>query len=97
MDRLNHVGLDGFCRRHGIRRLSAFGSVLRSDFSPDSDIDMLVEYRAGRAPGLLEVAAMELELGDLIGREVELRTYNDLSRRFRDDVVSRALPLYAPE
>lgn len=87
--------LVAFATRHFVRRLAAFGSVLRNDFGPDSDVDVLVEFRPGHAPGLVGLAAMELELGALIGREVELRTYYDLSRYFRDDVRSSALELYA--
>lgn len=84
-----------FCRRHAIRRLAIFGSALRADFREDSDVDVLVEFEQRRTPGLLRLAAMELELGDLLGREVELRTYEDLSRHFRDQVQASAEELYA--
>lgn len=84
-----------FCRRHGIRRLAVFGSALRADFRDDSDVDVLVEFEVGRTPGLLSLASMELELGELVGREVELRTIEDLSRHFRDDVMASAQELYA--
>ncbi len=84
-----------FATRHLIRRMAAFGSVLRPDFGPHSDIDVLVEFQPGQAPGLVGLAAMELELGALIGREVELRTYYDLSRFFRDKVRDSARELYA--
>ena len=88
--------LAAFCRRHAIRRLALFGSALGNDFGPQSDIDLLVEFDRSRIPGLLKVAAMELELAELFGgREVDLRTAADLSPHFRDDVQSRALPLYA--
>lgn len=87
--------LAAFATRHLVRRLAAFGSVLRNDFGPDSDIDVLVEFQPGQAPGLVGLAAMELELGALIGREVELRTYFDLSRFFRDKVRESARELYA--
>lgn len=87
--------LRAFCRRHGVRRLALFGSVLRDDFRDDSDIDILVEFEPGRSPGLLTLASMELELGGLFGREVELRTYEDLSRHFRDRVRASAQDLYA--
>jgi len=92
---VDDAALAAFAQRHAIRRLAAFGSVLRSDFGPDSDIDVLVEFETSRVPGLLSIAAMELELGDLIGREVELRTYADLSRFFRDQVRDSARELYA--
>lgn len=87
--------LRGFCARHGIRRLAAFGSVLSERFHPGSDIDLLVEFEPGRLPGLVALAAMELELSEFFaGREVELRTYEDLSRFFRDQVRASARPLY---
>ena len=56
-----------FCRRHGIHQLSLFGSALRTDFSPDSDLDVLVEFEPGRVPGLIRLAGMELELSGLLG------------------------------
>ena len=87
--------LDEFAARHGIRRLALYGSALRDDFGPASDIDILVEFLPGRTPGLLHLAQMELELEAAIGRQVELRTYEDLSRYFRDHVAATARPLYA--
>lgn len=87
--------LDEFATRHGIRRLALYGSALRADFGPVSDVDLLVEFQPGRTPGLLHLAQMELELEAAIGRHVELRTYEDLSRYFRDRVASTARPLYA--
>jgi uncharacterized protein len=100
MDLRPGLGIDdamlaAFAARHSIRTLAAFGSVLRGDFSADSDVDLLVEFESNRTPGLLALAAMELELGGLIGREVELRTYEDLSRYFRDEVRDSARELYA--
>lgn len=93
---VDDADLADFCRRHDIRRLALFGSVLRDDFTDESDIDVLVDFAPGKAPGLLGLAEMELELGRLIGgREVELRTYEDLSRLFRDRVRASAVPLYA--
>jgi predicted nucleotidyltransferase len=87
--------LAAFCRRHGIQRLALFGSVLRDDFTDDSDIDVLVEFAPDRIPGLLHLAELEFELAALIGgHEVELRTYEDLSRLFRDRVQAAAVPLY---
>ncbi len=87
--------LRDFATRHGIRSLALFGSVLRGEDTPDSDIDLLVEFAQGRTPGLLSMAELELELGAVLGREVELRTYEDLSRYFRDDVRAQARVLYA--
>ena len=85
-----------FCKRNGIRKLSLFGSALRDDFRPDSDIDLLVEFRAGAAPSLLDLARMERELSVLLGgRKVDLRTPQELSRYFRDEVVSTASVQYA--
>ena len=85
-----------FCQRHHIARLALYGSSLRGDFSPSSDIDVLVEFEPGCVPGLLRLAEMEIELGTLLGgNEVELRTYEDLSRFFRDEVRASARQLYA--
>jgi predicted nucleotidyltransferase len=78
-----------FCRRHHIRKLSLFGSVLRDDFKPDSDIDVLVEFEPGHVPGFA-IIDMEKELSQLAGRKVDLRTAGDLSRYFRERVVSEA-------
>jgi hypothetical protein len=80
-----------FCRRHHIRRLSLFGSVLRDDFRPESDVDVLVEFQPSHVPGFFGLLAMEGELAELCGgRRVDLRTPEDLSRYFRDQVVSHA-------
>lgn len=84
-----------FARRHSIIKVAAFGSVLRRDFGPSSDIDLLVEFEPDRVPGLLTIAGMELELEQLLGRPVDLRTYGDLSRYFRDQVRATAQELYA--
>jgi hypothetical protein len=84
-----------FAHRHGVGRLALYGSVLREDFGADSDIDVLVEFLPGRTPGLLGMAEMELELEALLGREVELRTYHDLSRHFRDRALAESVALYA--
>ena len=86
--------LGEFCRANGIRRLGLFGSALRGELRPESDIDLLVEFEPGRLPGLLGVAQLELELAGLLGREVDLRTRNDLSRHFRDTVAASARTLY---
>src|SRR3990172_2584275 len=87
-----------FCRRHHIRKLSLFGSVLRPDFRPDSDVDVLVEFEPGHTPGFFRLFDLEQELGRLLGgRKVDLRTAEDLSRYFRDDVLRRAEVQYAKE
>jgi predicted nucleotidyltransferase len=82
-----------FCRRHDIVRLCLFGSVLRDDFGPDSDIDVLVAFAPGKTPGW-EFFGMQDELSLIMGRQVELNTPNFLSRYFRDEVVAGALPIY---
>lgn len=84
-----------FCARHGVRRLSLFGSILREDFGPDSDVDMLVEFEPGRTPGMFGFGGMILELGEMIGRRVDLRTPMDLSRHFRPYVLREARVLHA--
>lgn len=84
-----------FCQRHHIRKLALFGSVLREDFRPDSDVDILVEFEPGRAVGLIRFAGMELELSYLLGRKVDLRTPADLSRYFRREVLESAEVQYA--
>lgn len=84
-----------FCRQHHVRRLRLFGSVLRDDFGPDSDVDVLVEFEPGTTVGLITIAAMELELGEIVGRKVDLRTPDDLSRYFRQQVLDTAAVLYA--
>ncbi|MCY4047546.1 MAG: nucleotidyltransferase family protein [Candidatus Dadabacteria bacterium] len=84
-----------FCKARGIKRLAIFGSALRSDFRPDSDVDVLIEFNTGRVPGLFGIARMEIELSGILGdRKVDLRTPGDLSRYFRDDVVKEAQVQY---
>ncbi len=78
-----------FCRRHHIRKLALFGSVLREDFGPGSDVDVLVEFEPGFVPGL-EFFAMEAELSKILGRKVDLNTPAFLSEHFRDKVLAEA-------
>ncbi len=78
-----------FCRRHHIRSLALFGSVLREDFSPDSDVDVLVEFEDGHTPGW-ELFDLEDELSGLLGRRVDLNTPGFLSRSFRQRVLDEA-------
>ena len=88
---ISKPALAAFCRQHGIRRLAIFGSALREDFGPDSDIDLLVEFELDRIPGLLGIVGMEMELSELFsGRKVDIRTPEDLSRYFRQDVLDTA-------
>jgi uncharacterized protein len=82
-----------FCRRNHIRKLSLFGSVLRDDFRPDSDIDVLVEFDPGHVPGLA-FFAMQRELSEMLGRDVDLNTPGYLSRYFRDQVLMEAETQY---
>lgn len=78
-----------FCRRHHIRKLSLFGSVLRDDFRPDSDVDVLVEFEPECTPGLA-FFGMEIELSEILGRKVDLNTAGLLSKYFRDRVLTEA-------
>ncbi|MCK4403475.1 MAG: nucleotidyltransferase family protein [candidate division Zixibacteria bacterium] len=84
-----------FCKRNHIRRLSLFGSVLRGDFGADSDIDLLVEFDPDHIPGLIRLAGMEIELTEILGRKVDVRTAQDLSRYFRQEVLNSAEVQYA--
>ena len=82
-----------FCRRHRVRRLALFGSVLRDDFTPDSDVDVLVEFEPGQTPGLA-FFGMQDELSGILGRRVDLNTPNELSKYFKDEVLAEAEPIY---
>jgi predicted nucleotidyltransferase len=83
------------CRRHHIRRLSLFGSTLRGTAGPHSDVDLLVEFERDAKPSLLDIASIEAELSNLLGgRRVDLRTPEDLSRHFRNEVVREAMVQY---
>ena len=85
--------LSEFCHRNGIRRLALFGSALRDDFRPESDLDLLVEFETGRTPGLA-FFGMQDELTALFGRKVDLNTPACLSPFFRDEVIRSAEVLY---
>ncbi|MEN9314064.1 MAG: hypothetical protein RIS35_457 [Pseudomonadota bacterium] len=88
--------LEVLCKRHGIRRLSLFGSRLKGTARPDSDVDLLVEFRPEARPTLLDMAEIEDELSVLLGGiRVDLRTAQELSRYFRDQVVGEAEVQYA--
>ena len=96
---MTHLALDRaklieFCQKHHIRKLSLFGSVLRGDSGPDSDVDVLVEFEPGHVPGLA-FFAMETELSQILGHEVDLNTPGFLSPLFRDEVLSEAEVQYA--
>jgi predicted nucleotidyltransferase len=97
MDRITEI-----CHRYGVAKLSLFGSILREatpeggyGFRPSSDVDILVEFQPGRTPGLLGLSGMQIELSEIIGREVDLRTPPELSRYFRDEVLREARMLHA--
>ena len=85
--------IEEFCRRNHIRRLAFFGSVLRDDFGPRSDVDMLVEFEPGTRVGL-RFFGLEHELSDLLRRKVDLNTAGFLSKDFRDRVIAEAEVLY---
>ena len=86
-----------FCRRNGIKRLALFGSVLRDDFTPDSDVDVLVEFEPGQTPGL-EFIAMQDELSGIFGRKVGLHTYRGVENSpnwlLRAEILSSAEAVY---
>jgi predicted nucleotidyltransferase len=92
MSRLSYdrAALARLCRRHRIRRLALFGSVLKGIDRPDSDVDLLVEFEAGAVPGLIGLAAIEAELSALLARRVDLRTPQELSPYFREAVAREA-------
>jgi len=90
---IDREALAAVCRRHGIRRLALFGSVLRGDAGGESDLDILVEFEPGRTPGLRFITIQD-ELSGLMGRKVDLNTPGFLSPHFRDRVLREAFPLY---
>lgn len=83
-----------FCQHYHIQKLSFFGSVLRDDFSPQSDLDILVEFNPQYIPGLIRLSAMEQELSKIFQRQVDLRTPKDLSHYFRQEVLDSAIVQY---
>ncbi|MBU4271480.1 MAG: nucleotidyltransferase family protein [Planctomycetes bacterium] len=91
---IDRRAIAAFSRRHHIRRLALFGSVLGGSFRPDSDVDVLVEFEAGQTVGLIQLAGMERKLSEILGHKADLRTPADLSRYFRDEVVRNAEVLY---
>ena len=90
---IDRQAVAAFCRRHHVRRLALFGSVLRDDFTPESDVDVLVEFEPGFVPGL-RFFSMEEELSTILGRKVDLNTPGFLSRYFRDRVLAEAETQY---
>ena len=86
--------IEEFSQKYHIRKLSLFGSILRADFRPDSDIDVLVEFDPQQVPGFITLGAMHVELAEILGREVDIRTYASLSSYFCDNVLKHAQVLY---
>lgn len=85
--------IERICERYRIVRLSIFGSALREDFGPDSDVDILVEFEAGHTPGL-GFARLQREFSGILGRQVDLHTCRSLSRYFRDEVIQQSEVVY---
>ena len=94
---LPHPKIAQFCQKHHIRKLSVFGSVLRDDFSSESDIDFLVEFEPDCTPGYIRLAGMEIELSAMIDRKADLRTISELSRYFRQQVLEEAKVQYVKD
>jgi predicted nucleotidyltransferase len=92
---ISQAEISDFCRRWHIRKLSLFGSILRHQLRPDSDVDVLVEFQPGRRVGLIQMARIERELSSLLRRKADLRTPADLSRYFRNEVLREAQIQYA--
>ncbi len=93
--KIDREQVTAFCRRNHVRKLSLFGSVLRQDFRPDSDVDVLVEFEPDHRIGFLGMAGMEIELSAILGRKVDLRTPAELSRHFREEVMASAEVAFA--
>jgi predicted nucleotidyltransferase len=86
--------IEEFCKKHHIRKLSLFGSALRDDFTPESDLDILVEFKPGTRVGMIRLAGLEIELGEILGRKVDLNTPGFLSKYYRDKVLAEAAVHY---
>jgi predicted nucleotidyltransferase len=87
--------LEEFCRRNHVRKLAFFGSVLRDDFRPDgSDIDILVEFDPEHVPGYFRLSAMQRELSETFGRNVDLRTPGEISDAYRERVIASSEVIY---
>ena len=93
--RIDAGQIAAFCRRHGVARLSVYGSALRQDFGPDSDIDVLVEFPPGGTPSLLDLGGMQVELSELFGREVDLKTPGFLAPTILERVLAERQVQYA--
>jgi len=95
--RIDPAELRDFCCRRRIARLALYGSVLRHDFRPDSDVDVLVEFEPGYTPGLFTLGGIALDLDGLVGREVDLKTPADFPDDVRQEVLATVEPLYAAD
>lgn len=91
---INRDKIGTFCKKYHIVTLALFGSILTSHFGPKSDVDVLVCFDSKHIPNLFELVDMESELSVIIGRHVDLKTPNDLSRYFRNEVLSSAKTIY---
>ena len=91
---IDHQRIAEFCRRNRISRLSFFGSVLRDDFGPESDVDVLVQFEPGCIPSLFGLARMQRELTEILGRQVDFKTPGFLSRYIRDRILAEAQEEY---
>ncbi len=92
---INQAVIKAICIRYGVQKRSLFGSAIHGNFGPQSDVDLLVEFQPNEAVGYFRLAELQLELEDAIGRKVDLRTPDELSRYFRDQVMQEAVPQYA--
>lgn len=92
--RLDDKKIQVFCKKHHIVTLALFGSILTSHFTSSSDVDVLASFETKYIPNLFDLVDMESELGSIVGRHVDLKTANDLSPYFRDDVLSTAKIIY---
>ena len=93
-----NAALEDFCRRHHVRKLAFFGSVLRGDFGPESDVDVLVDFQPGHVPGLIGLAGLELELSELLGgRKVDLNTPGFFRPSLRKRIIDEAVVQYDGE
>lgn len=94
-DYISKEKLEVFCKKHHIKKFALFGSAIKDKLRPDSDIDVLVEFEEGFTPGLITFCGIQNEISDLIGREVDLRTPQELSKYFREEVIKTAQVQYA--
>lgn len=92
---IDEAVLARYCKKHHIRRLALFGSQLKGTANSESDIDLLVEFDPAHIPGLIGIAGMEIELSELFGQKVDLRTAAELSRHFREEILQMAQVQYA--